>query len=92
MGPGSRYTIMVPTKPKKEFQLLKILLGLEGVSTTWEGTQREAGRIPPQTSFQSEPKEVIIILLQLAKSERKCLFTENTVILQHLCKMCPHLL
>lgn len=32
-------------------------------NTVWEGAQREAERTPPQTSFQSEPQKVVIILL-----------------------------
>lgn len=87
MGPGSRYTT-IPAKLKKEFQLLKILMGLGGIQHGKE--PREAERTPPQTSFQSEPQEVIITLLQLAKSERKCLFKENTIIPTAFVQTCFH--
>lgn len=43
MGPGSRYTIMIPTKPKKEFQLFKILMGLGGVQHGKEPKEKQEG-------------------------------------------------
>lgn len=43
MGPGSRYTIMVPTKPKKEFQILKILMGLGGIQHGKELKKQQEG-------------------------------------------------
>lgn len=49
-------------------------------NTTRERAQREADRAPPHTSSQNETQEVIIILLQLARSERKCLFKKNPII------------
>ena len=88
MGPGSKHTIIVPKKQKK----VSIIEDSYGPwrNTTWEGTQREAERIPSRTSFQSEPWKVIITLLQLAESERKCLFKDNTVIPTAFVQTCCH--
>lgn len=41
--PGLRYAIMVLTKPKKRFQLLKILMGLRGIQFGKEPKEKQKG-------------------------------------------------
>lgn len=76
---------MILSKSKKEFPVTKESPG-PWRNTAQERAEREADRAPPHTSSQNETQEVIIILLQLAKSERKCLFKRTQSFQEHLCK------